>query len=126
MQFFSDKGANRTLARMLPHSNIRNKVDTMTNTVKITAILTARPGKTDELKDLLFGMVGPCRAEPGNLRWDVWQDQTGADRFVLDELYTDNAAVAAHRETSHFQNYFLKINELAERTVVVLDPMDVG
>ena len=43
------------------------------------------------------GMVGPCRAEPGNLRWDVWQDRDDPNRFVLDELYADDAAVAAGR-----------------------------
>jgi quinol monooxygenase YgiN len=97
----------------------------MSNDVKIVAILAARPGKADALKDLLFGMVDPCRAEPGNLRWDVWQDQANTDRFVLDELYVDNAAIAAHRETPHFKDYFSKINDLADRTAVVLDPLRV-
>ena len=67
--------------------------------VKITAILAARPGKAGELKALLLGIVAACRAEPGNLGWDIWQDQADPGRFVLDELYTDNATVAAHRET---------------------------
>jgi quinol monooxygenase YgiN len=98
----------------------------MSTHVKITAILTARPGKADDLKALLFGMVAPCRAEPGNRRWDIWQDQADANRFVLDELYTDNSAVAAHRETPHFKNYFSKINDLAERTALVLNPAQVA
>lgn len=93
---------------------------------KITAILTARPGKTDELRALLVGMAPACRAEPGNLRWDVWRDQANADRFVLDELYVDSAAVAAHRETAHFKAYLARINDLAERTAFVLDPADLG
>ncbi|MDC7684801.1 putative quinol monooxygenase [Asticcacaulis sp. BYS171W] len=93
---------------------------------KITAILTARPGKVDELKGLLFGMVADCRAEPGNLRWDIWQDQANPERFVLDELYVDTAAVAAHRGTAHFNTYLSRINDLAERTALVLDPADVA
>jgi quinol monooxygenase YgiN len=98
----------------------------MSHGVKIVAVLTARPGKAGELRELLAGMVAPCRAEPGNLRWDIWQDQASPDRFVLDELYTDNAAIAAHRETPHFRNYFAKINDLAERLPLVLDPVEVG
>ncbi|QFY62264.1 antibiotic biosynthesis monooxygenase [Rhizobium grahamii] len=94
--------------------------------VKIMAILAARPGKAHELKALLFGMVAPCRAEPGNLRWDVWQDATDPTRFALDELYTDHAAVIAHRETAHFKNYFARINDLAERTAIVLEPAQVA
>jgi len=98
----------------------------MPTSVKIMAVLAARPGKADALKALLFGMAPHCRAEPGNLRWDIWQDQADSGRFVLDELYEDNAAVAAHRETPHFKNYFSKINDLAERTALVLDPAEVA
>lgn len=94
--------------------------------VKIVALLTARPGKTEELQSLLFGMAPACRAELGNLRWDVWRDQAEPGRFVLDELYVDNAAVAAHRETAHFKTYLSKINDLAERTALVLDPAQVA
>lgn len=98
----------------------------MSNAVKIVAILTARPGKADALRTLLSGMVAPSRAEPGNLRWDVWRDQAHATRFVLDELYVDNAAVAAHRLTPHFQDYFARIDDLAERTALVVDPVEVA
>jgi quinol monooxygenase YgiN len=98
----------------------------MPNPVKIVAILTARAGKAQALQALLAGMVAPSRAEPGNLRWDIWQDQADAARFVLDELYVDNAAVAAHRQTPHFQDYFARINDLAERTALVADPVEVA
>ena len=98
----------------------------MTTPVKIVAILTARTGKADDLKALLVDMTTPSRAEPGNLRYDLWLDHANPDRFVLDELYTDNAAVAAHRETPHFRNYLSRINDLAERTPFVLDPVQVA
>jgi quinol monooxygenase YgiN len=98
----------------------------MSEQVKIMATLTARHGNTDELTTLLFGMVSACRAEPGNLRWDIWQDQSNAHRFVLDELYRDIEAVAAHRETAHYKNYFGRINDLADRTAVLLDPVKVA
>jgi quinol monooxygenase YgiN len=94
--------------------------------VKIVAVLTARPGKAEALQALLLGMASDCRAEPGNLRWDVWRDQANADHFVLDELYADNAAVAAHRETAHFKAYVASINDLAERSPYVLDAADVA
>lgn len=98
----------------------------MTAFVKITAVLTARPGQADALRELLFGMAPHCRAEPGNLRWDVWQDQAEPGRYVLDELYDDNAAVAAHRATPHFKDYLAKIGDLAERSAYVLDPAEVA
>ncbi len=66
------------------------------------------------------------RAETGNLRWDVWRDQADPTRFVLDELYIDNAAVAAHRASPHFAAYLARIGDLAERTAWVVDPVDLG
>ncbi len=98
----------------------------MPGPVKITAILSARPGKADELKALLLAMAPDCRAEPGNLRWDVWQDQSMPGRLVLDELYVDAAAVAAHRETPHYRAYLARIGDLAERSAHVLNPVDVA
>jgi quinol monooxygenase YgiN len=93
---------------------------------KITAILTARPGKAAELQKLLVGMAPLCRAEPGNLRWDVWRDQAHSERYVLDELYCDADAVEAHRQTQHYQDYLRRVPELADRTAFVLDVVEVG
>ena len=98
----------------------------MTTTVKIVAILTARPGQAEALRALLDGMLAPSRAEAGNLRYDLWRDQADPNRFVLDELYVDNDAIAAHRASPHFQDYLSRINDLAERTAAVLDPVAVA
>jgi quinol monooxygenase YgiN len=93
---------------------------------KITAVLTAHPGKAAELRALLVGMAPHCRAEPGNLRWDVWQDRAHSERYVLDELYLDATAAEAHRETPHYQDYLAKVPELADRTAWGLEVVDVG
>lgn len=98
----------------------------MSNHVKTVAIFVARAGKSGELRALLDGMVAPSRAETGNLRYDLWQDQTDPARFVLDELYVDDEAVVAHRASSHFRNYASVINDIAERTAATLDPAPVA
>ena len=95
----------------------------MTASVKIVAVLTARADTVDRLRALLDAMLKPSRAEPGNLRYDLWQDQSDPNRFVLDELYADADAVAAHRATPHFQNYLSQIGDLAERAALVLNPV---
>lgn len=94
----------------------------MTSTVKIVAILTARPNSVDELWLLLDEIAPHCRKEPGNLRWDVWRDQSQNDRFLLDELYKDDVAVAAHRATAHYKNYLARVADLADRIAFVCDP----
>ena len=71
-------------------------------------------------------MIGPCRAEPGNLRWDVWQERDNPVRFVLDELYVDDAAIQAHRTSPHFLDYAGKVGDIADRVPVVSKPFDVA
>lgn len=91
---------------------------------KITGILTARPGKAADLHALLIGMAPLCRAEPGNLHWDIWRDRTNGERYVLDELYVDAAAVEAHHNTPHYQAYLANIPELADRMAWVLEAVE--
>jgi quinol monooxygenase YgiN len=97
----------------------------VTTHMKTTALLKARPGKVDELVALLRTLAIHSRSEPGNLRWDLWQDQQDETTFIIDELYKDIDSVHAHRATPHFQNYASKINELATRTAVTSRPLDV-
>ena len=98
----------------------------MTGLIKIVAVLTARPGKANALRDLLDTMLTPCRAEPGNLRHDRWIDQAEPGRCVLDELYRDADALAAHRASANFQTYLASIGDLAERSAFTLDPLAIG
>ena len=97
----------------------------MASHMKTTALLRARPGKVGELITLLRALASHSRTEPGNLRWDLWQDQQDETTFIIDELYKDIDAVQAHRATPHFQNYASRINELATRTAVTSRPVDV-
>jgi len=98
----------------------------VTSNVKTVAVLTARAGKEAELRALLDGLIGPSRAEPGNLRYDLWADQGEPGVFVLDELYVDAAAGAAHRASPHFQHYLANIGGLAERRAFSLEPVSVA
>jgi autoinducer 2-degrading protein len=40
--------------------------------------------------------------EPGNLRFDVIQQIDDPDRFMLYEVYRDEAGMQAHKETAHY------------------------
>jgi quinol monooxygenase YgiN len=95
-------------------------------TAKTTALLKAKPGKAAELENLLRSLATQSRSEPGNLRWDLWQDLDDDSTFVIDELYRDAASVQAHRATTHFQNYASKINSLATRIAVTSRPLDIA
>ena len=46
--------------------------------------------------------------EPGCLRFDVIGDRDNSNRFYFYEVYRDDAALEAHRQTPHFKFYFEK------------------
>lgn len=48
------------------------------------------------------------RDEPGCLRFDVVEDRDDPNRFYFYEVYRDEAALEAHRQTPHFKLYFEK------------------
>jgi quinol monooxygenase YgiN len=98
----------------------------MSPTVKVIAVLSAKDGQGPALENLLRGMVAPSRAEPGNLRYDLWRDADHVGRFVIDEVYRDADAAASHRTSAHYQHYLSQINDLAERAPHVVQPVDVA
>ena len=49
-----------------------------------------------------------AKDEPGCLRFDVIQDRDDPHCFYFYEVYRDDAAFAAHRESAHFKSYFEK------------------
>lgn len=40
--------------------------------------------------------------EPGNLRFDILQDDSDPSKFILYEVYTSQEAVNGHKETPHY------------------------
>jgi (4S)-4-hydroxy-5-phosphonooxypentane-2,3-dione isomerase len=43
--------------------------------------------------------------EPGNLRFDVLEQANDPNRFQLYEVYRDEAAMKAHKETAHYARW---------------------
>jgi autoinducer 2-degrading protein len=43
--------------------------------------------------------------EPGNLRFDVIQRVDDPNRFMLYEVYRDEAGMAAHKQTAHYARW---------------------
>jgi autoinducer 2-degrading protein len=56
--------------------------------------------------------------EPGCLRFDVLQDTENENKFYYYEVYRDEAARAAHRQTPHFARYSQASADMFEGPVV--------
>jgi quinol monooxygenase YgiN len=89
--------------------------------LQVIARYTISTGKQDEVLALLPQVAEASRAEPGNVSFVVYRE-LGDDRaIVLLERYASREALAAHRETAHFNELVLgKIVPLLDSRVVEL------
>ena len=55
------------------------------------------------------------RQEPGNVRWDLLQNEEDPDRFTLYEVYRDKAALEEHQK----QPFFLEWRKVVEPMMAV-------
>jgi (4S)-4-hydroxy-5-phosphonooxypentane-2,3-dione isomerase len=94
----------------------------------ILAYLTAKPGKEAEFAEKMTAQAKRCLAnEPGCLQFDVVQDPKDGTRFVMLEVYADDAAIKAHQDSQHFKDFRPVIGDLvADRKVEVLNMVSDG
>lgn len=77
--------------------------------------MEVRPERRDEfLAGMTANAEASVRDEPGCLRFDVSAVAADPNRFLLYELYTDAAAVEAHKASPHFAQW----RTVAEQVVV--------
>ena len=63
------------------------------------------PGQEDAFAAITAYNHENSRKEPGNVRFDVLHDRKDPSRFVLYEVYRDEEAAAAHKETEHYKKW---------------------
>jgi quinol monooxygenase YgiN len=68
----------------------------------------AQPGEQERLADLLRLMVRETRLEPGCIRYEANQSTEDPRRFLIYEVYRDEAAQAAHEESEHFRRHVVE------------------
>ena len=81
--------------------------------------IKVKPGRrADFIAAVCEDGEGTTAKEEGNLQFSAVQESDDPDRFFLFEVYRDEAALAAHRQTAHFLKYREATADLlAEETV---------
>ncbi|HSC78410.1 MAG TPA: antibiotic biosynthesis monooxygenase [Candidatus Acidoferrales bacterium] len=79
----------------------------------LTAVTFIRglEGKEEELKRELLALSAPTRAEPGCLRYDLYQSPQHSNLFMRLEVWRNPEALEAHKMTPHIQASFKKRQE---------------
>jgi len=89
--------------------------------VHVFATWKVKEGQVDTVLALLTAVRLDTAKEPGNLFYQIHQVIADKNTIILFEGYKDEAAVAAHRNSAHFQNEVIgKIIPLLENREVVL------
>jgi quinol monooxygenase YgiN len=68
----------------------------------------ANPSHEDEVAEIFTKLQAASREEPGCLMYMVHRHQTDPRHFFIYEQYRDQAALEAHRNSPHFQEYAVK------------------
>ncbi|WP_347289763.1 putative quinol monooxygenase [Kluyvera georgiana] len=80
--------------------------------ISIIAVLKARPGKTESLRDALKALLLPTRQEPGNLDYTLFQLRDEPETFYMRESWRDEAALEEHIALPHFQAFIAQMESL--------------
>lgn len=64
-----------------------------------------KPGAEEAFRLASHANAEASRREPGVVRFDLIADRDDPSRFVLVEIYHDDAAAAAHKETAHYATW---------------------
>lgn len=82
---------------------------------------TLKPGKIDRFFDAVrINAAASAADEPGCRKFDVMRDRDPArdNVITLYEIYDDDAAFAAHRESPHFKAFSAATEALIEDRVI--------
>lgn len=64
--------------------------------------VNVKPECVEAFKEITCYNHDNTRKEPGNIRFDVLQSNNDPTQFVLYEVFRDENAAAAHKETEHY------------------------
>lgn len=74
----------------------------------VAATYVVKEGNEQALEDALRSMIPLARQEPDCLVYTVQRAQDNPRKYLLYEVYTDEAGMAAHQATPHFKKYVLE------------------
>lgn len=80
----------------------------------VAARMTAKPGKEDELRKTLLGLIEPTRAEAGCVQYDLHEEQGKPGSFLFFEKWTSKQALDEHLATPYLKGLFTVAPELID------------
>ena len=89
----------------------------------VIAHMRAKPGREQELRELLEGLVEPTSKEDGFVNYDLHQDVDDPTSFYLYENWTSAEALDAHFQTPHLQHFVSVKDDLLDENGLILNKL---
>jgi quinol monooxygenase YgiN len=83
--------------------------------VHVVARHWARPDTIDEVREILTALVAPSRAEPGCLKYELFQNLADPADFTFVETFASDAALAAHAAAPYITGLQPRLRALTAR-----------
>jgi quinol monooxygenase YgiN len=84
----------------------------MAASVHVVARYLAKPGKEDEVRDVLNALVAPSRREIGCYQYDLLRNPVDPCDFCFVERWEDDQAVDEHSATAHVKTATAEVEGL--------------
>ncbi len=90
----------------------------MSKEIALAVMITAKPGKKDEMKGYMQSLIEPTRKEKGCLLYDLHESLENPDMFMWYEVWDTQEDLDAHHHSAHVLAYKEKVKDLvADRQV---------
>lgn len=96
--------------------------------INVVAVITAKPGSEDVVREALKGLVDPTRDEAGCIVYDLSESAVAPGTFITVEEWDGQSDLDAHMQTPHIQSALSVLgSELAAAPAIhPLVPLIVG
>lgn len=87
--------------------------------LEVVAVVSAKPGQEDVVRDALAALVGPTRQEEGCESYELFASAAAPGTFVFVERWRSQEDVDAHLQTPHVSQAFAAAGDaLAEAPAI--------
>lgn len=93
------------------------------NLLTVIAHMRAKPGREQELRELLESLVEPTSTEDGFVNYDLHQSVDDPTSFYLYENWTSTEALEAHFQTPHLQRFVSVKDDLLDEDNLILNKL---
>ena len=95
-------------------SDIRKFQNRTSEAVRVLAFLKAKPGKREDLEQMLKTVIEHTRKEPGNIAYVMHRSIKNPDELMFDEIWVDMKSLEDHLKMPHMQSALPKMEALLE------------